>query len=134
VLDAFTGRFNWAFHDAYPSPTAGQLGWAFSVYLLARFGAKPLPVSFYAAKYQQAFPFLLAEFAGSIYATPALQLANCYGARVFDRALNWFGVLSVEQDSYGLSAQSSLIKVEALLPKLFLIHQEPDKSIPKTRK
>jgi len=51
VLHTFTARFSWASHDGYASPKAGQMGWAYSVYLLARFGAAVHPVSFYAAHY-----------------------------------------------------------------------------------
>ena len=31
VLTFFTEKFNWAYHDAYASPAAGQTGWAFSM-------------------------------------------------------------------------------------------------------
>ena len=100
VLDTFTRRFPWASHDGYPSPAVGQTGWAYSVYLLARFGQQPSPVHFYAAHYQRAFPFVLADFPDPAYRTPREQLAHCYGVRTFERGLNWFGLLEVEPPAH----------------------------------
>ncbi|WP_084447331.1 hypothetical protein [Hymenobacter roseosalivarius] len=70
VLHTFTSRFTWASHDGYPCPMVGQTGWAYSVYLLARFGQQSHPVRFYAVHYQRAFPFVLANFTDAAYRTP----------------------------------------------------------------
>jgi hypothetical protein len=120
VLHTFTARFSWASHDGYASPTAGQLGWAYSVYLLARFGTRVHPVSFYAGHYQRAFPSALADFAEATYASPAeQQLADCYEVRTFERGLNWFGLVAVSQSAPGLARSESLVSVVPLLMQVF---------------
>lgn len=125
VLDAFTNRFLWASHDGYPSQTVGQTGWAYSVYLLARFGEQPHPVSFYAALYQRAFPFVLAEFTDPAYRTPLEQLTHCYGVRTFERGLNWLGLLGPEPQPAVLHQSDQSLTASSLLAQLFDVHQGP---------
>ncbi|RZK14562.1 MAG: hypothetical protein EOO56_24665 [Hymenobacter sp.] len=119
VLHTFTARFSWASHDGYASPDAGQMGWAYSVYLLARFGAAVHPVSFYAEHYQRAFPIALVDFAEATYASPTEQLASCYEVRTFERGLNWFGLVAVSQPVLGLARPEGLISVSPLLMQVF---------------
>jgi hypothetical protein len=119
VLHTFTARFPWASHDGYASHDAGQVGWAYSVYLLARFGAEVHPVSFYAGHYQRAFPIALVDFAEATYASPAEQLADCYEVRTFERGLNWFGLVAVSQPAPGLVRSESLVSVSPLLMQVF---------------
>ena len=125
VLDTFTRRFLWASHDGYPSETVGQTGWAYSVYLLARFGQQPHPVSFYAAHYQRAFPFVLAEFTDPAYRTSLEQLTHCYGVRTFERGLNWFGLLGPEPQPVALHQPDQLLTAAPLLAQLFDVQQGP---------
>ncbi|MGI4743330.1 MAG: hypothetical protein ACRYG7_49900 [Janthinobacterium lividum] len=124
VLHTFTARFPWASHDGYTSPTAGQVGWAYSVYLLARFGAEARPASFYAGHYQRAFPIALVDFADATYASPAEQLASCYEVRTFERGLNWFGLVAVSQPALGLARPEGLISVSPLLMQVFEVLPE----------
>lgn len=125
VLHTFTARFSWASHDGYASPTVGQLGWAYSVYLLARFGAEMHPVSFYAEHDQRAFPSALVDFAEATYTSPTEQLASCYEVRTFERGLNWFGLVSVSQPALGLARPEGLISVSSLLMQVFEVLLEP---------
>lgn len=125
VLDTFTTRFLWASHDGYPSQTVGQTGWAYSVYLLARFGQQPHPVSFYAEYYQRAFPFVPAEFTDPVYRTPLEQLTHCYGVRTFERGLNWFGLLGPQPQSAVLPQSDQLLTASPLLAQLFDVQQGP---------
>lgn len=119
VLDAFTRRFVWASHDGYVSQVVGQLGWAYSVYLLALFGRQPYPVRFYAGHYQRAFPFVLAEFTSEEYFPAAEQLLHCYGCRTFGRGLNWLGLLDEESQAVGRHQPEQLLMASALLTQLF---------------
>lgn len=125
VLDTFTSRFQWASHDGYPSGTVGQTGWAYSVYLLARFGQQPHPMHFYAEHYQRAFPFVLAEFIDAAYRIPLEQLTHCYGVRTFKRGLNWFGLLSPEPRPAVLHQPDQPLTVSPLLAQLFAVQQGP---------
>ena len=125
VLDTFTNRFLWASHDGFASQTVGQTGWAYSVYLLARFGEQPRPVSFYAERYQRAFPFVLAEFTDPAYRTPLEQLTHCYGVRTFERGLNWFGLLGPEPQLAVLHQPDQPLGASPLLAQLFDVQQGP---------
>jgi len=125
VLDTFTSRFLWASHDGYPAGMVGQTGWAYSLYLLARFGRKPLPLRFYAEHYRQAFPFVLAEFPNAAYRTPGEEFADWYGLRTFERGLNWLGVLDAQLQLVGLPQPEQLVTASPLLAQLFEVLQGP---------
>ena len=103
----------------------GQTGWAYSVYLLARFGEQPRPVAFYAERYQWAFPFTLAEFTDPAYRTPLEQLTHCYGVRTFERGLNWFGLLIPEPQPRVFHQPDQQLSASGLLAQLFDVQQEP---------
>jgi hypothetical protein len=107
-FQAFTNKFNWGYNDGYPEQPIGQLGWAFSVILLDKFGDKPRSVEFYAQKYLFAFPNFIAFF-DSNYSNAEKHFFSCYGIRSFNRFFVWFGFLtadkknllsSTEQDKY----------------------------------
>ena len=119
VLTFFTEKFNWAYHDAYASPAAGQTGWAFSMWLLLKFGDQPRPLQFYADNYQQAFPFLLADFADASWGTSAGQLMSCYQHRMFAHFAHWFGLASIEQYRMGREQADCLVATTPLLGQLF---------------
>ena len=119
VLGSFTRKFNWAYHDGYDAPTVGQTGWAFSVLLLLRFGAEARPLQFYADKYQQAFPFLLADLPGTAWHSPAEQLLSCYGHRTFSHFGKWFGLTTIEEYRMGLERADCLVSPTPLLGQLF---------------
>ena len=119
VLMAFTEKFNWAYHDGYAAPTVGQTGWAFTLFLLLKFGAEPRPLRFYADKYEQAFPFLLADLPGTNWNTPAEQLLSCYGHRVFAHFGRWFGLADMEQYRLGREQANCLVTTTPVLGQLF---------------
>lgn len=129
VLDTFTRRFAWASHDGYPAPVVGQLGWAYSVYLLALFGGQPHPVRFYAGHYQRAFPFVLAEFTSEEYFPAAEQLLHCYSCRTFGRGLNWLGLLDEEFRAVGQHQPDQLLMASALLTQLFDVQPMPTQAM-----
>ena len=121
VFASFTKKFNWAYHDGYAAPTAGQTGWAFTIFLLLKFGAEARPLRFYANNYQQAFPFLLTDFPATPWQTPAEQLLACYGCRVFERFGSWFGLASIEAYRLGREQADCLVSSTPLLGQLFAL-------------
>lgn len=130
VLDTFTRCFVWASHDGYPAPAVGQLGWAYSVYLLALFGRQPQPVRFYAGHYQRAFPFVLAEFTSEEYFPAAEQLLHCYGCRTFGRGLNWLGLLDEDPPAPDRYQPDDPLTASALLAQLFDVRPVSGQSLP----
>jgi hypothetical protein len=95
-FQAFTDKFLWSFNDGYPEQPIGQVGWAFSVIMLDKFGDQPQTVDFYAHKYLRAFPMFITFFKPD-YSTPEQQFFRCYGIRTFERFFLWFGFVTVDR-------------------------------------
>ncbi|OWP61989.1 hypothetical protein CDA63_16645 [Hymenobacter amundsenii] len=129
VLVTFTEKFNWPYFDLYPSESTGQMAWLYSVYLLAKFGHEVRPASFYADKYQLAFPLVRADFPDQPYASPEQQLRRCYCVRTFGRSLNWFGLVTVGNSPHYLDTDSSQVAATGLLAQLFDVWQAPETPI-----
>jgi hypothetical protein len=98
VFEAFTGRFLWSYNDGYPEHPIGQQGWAFSVFMLAKFGDQFRGGDFYARKYAIAFPKFIDFFNGAAYGTPTESYLQCYVVRTFERFFEWFGLVEVENE------------------------------------
>lgn len=95
-FQTFTDKFLWSFNDGYPEQPIGQMGWAFSVIMLDKFGDQPRTAIFYADKYVKAFPMFISFFRPS-YSTPEQQFYRSYGVRTFDRFFHWFGLVTVDK-------------------------------------
>lgn len=79
ILQDYTLRFNWAYLDDTQTQ-AGQFGWAYSRYLVDRYGSEWRDTDFYAGKVQQAFPHLREPI-------PSGRLSGCWLA--FERVYRW---------------------------------------------
>lgn len=122
ILTTFTTKFNWAYYDNYSEGQIGQLGFGFSLILLSKYGEERRPDTFYAEKYFKAFPDLLASVR-PIYGTPEKEAYDCYSVRTFERFLDYFGLITIEEKGR-LSSPKYITKTD-----LFdrLIHIEPHK-------
>jgi hypothetical protein len=103
-FQTFTEKLMWGSNDLYPDKTVGQLGWAFSVFMLTKFGDQANSTDFYSEKYLKAFPNFITFFKPS-YSTPERQCAHCYSTRTFDRFLLWFGFVTVEKKKHYLDLE-----------------------------
>lgn len=121
VLQTFTQGFNWGYNDGYPAQPIGQLGWAFSVFMLDRFGDQLRRGEFYGDKYLRAFPHFITFFDDD-YGTPADNCKSCYSLRVFDRFFDWFGFVTVEKRATIFDKSS--YKATDLLQKVFVIEKD----------
>lgn len=91
-------RFNWAYFDRYGENHIGQMGWAFSLVLLSKYGRERRRNFFYVEKYFAAFPKLLNKVEPT-YGTIAEYSSSCYSIRTFDRFLDYFGLIKIEDQS-----------------------------------
>lgn len=122
LFQAFTERFLWSYNDGYPEQHVGQLGWAFSIFMLNKFGEQPLNADFYAKHYRKAFPSLLSFFRDD--SIPAeRQFFRCYAIRTFDRFFLWFGFASVEQQNRFINLDSDKFTRSNLLREVFVIEE-----------
>jgi len=117
-FQAFTNKFLWSFNDGYAEQPIGQLGWAFSVIMLDKFGDQPRTVDFYADKYLRAFPKFITFFRPD-YTTPERQFFRCYGVRTFDRFFLWFGFVTVEKQKIFLDLDTDKFKRTDLVKSIF---------------
>lgn len=128
LLTAFCLGFSWASNDGFESEQIGQMGFMYVLYLLKKYGRKPLEASFYTQKYFQAFPMLQLdsdldddseeEDDSELDDEPFLKSDSlleddadmdddsdpdedrmyCFELRFFDRFCQWFGLAEVEED------------------------------------
>jgi hypothetical protein len=117
-FQTFTEKLMWGSNDGYPDKTVGQLGWAFSAYMLNKFGDQANTTDFYAEKYLKAFPNFITFFKPS-YSTPERQCAHCYGIRTFDRFLLWFGFVTVERQKHYLNLETDKFTRTDIVNKIF---------------
>ncbi len=89
LFKCYTTQFNWAYHDFYGDHPIGQLGFAFMIEQLIKYGDKELPATFYGKKYLNAFPMLL-QYTGRIpHRSKEEELINCFASRMFYDAVLW---------------------------------------------
>ncbi len=117
-FQAFTNKFDWGFNDLYPNEPIGQLGWAFSVYMLTKFLTQESTADFYAEKYMNAFPHFISLFRPS-YSSSDRQFSHCYGIRTFGRFLLWFGFVTVEKQKKYLDLGTDKFKGTDLINQVF---------------
>ncbi len=117
-FQTFTEKFLWSSNDGYPEQNIGQYGWAFSIYLLDRFGDQANLSDFYAEKYSKVFPSYISFFKPS-YSTPERQYTHCYGIRTFDRFLLWFGFVTVERQKIYLDLDTDKFTQTDIVKRIF---------------
>ncbi|MDD5583257.1 MAG: hypothetical protein PHS99_08625 [Candidatus Marinimicrobia bacterium] len=96
ILETFVNNFNWAYFDGYGENYIGQLGFGFSLILLSKYGHEKRPDTFYAEKYFKAFPRLI-EGIELKYDSAEDIAKRCYSLRTFDRFLDYFGLIDIDQ-------------------------------------
>lgn len=96
MLGDYTQRFNWAYLDRNPTP-AGQFGWAYSLYLLQRYGSQWQNTDFYAAKLLRAFPHLQEPIPSARLAGSWLEFERVYRWRFIEQFAQWFGLVELQK-------------------------------------
>ncbi len=119
-MSIFADKYNWGYHDGYPSKPIGQFGWTFTIYLLGKYGHELQPDNFYAEKYLRAFPHFLAYFNPNSRSVNN-QFCSCYTVRSFDRFLEWFGLVEIQVEGNKFIAKDQKIKSTEILTKIFNI-------------
>ena len=118
IFQIFTTRFNWAYFDGYGENKIAQPGFGFTLILLSKYGHEKQTDRFYSDKYFRAFPKLL-EGVNPSYGSRERNAANCYSIRTFNRFLDFFGLIKIEQVK-GLDKPKFITKTD-LFDKLIKI-------------
>ena len=124
IFKTFTQKFNWGYFDLYETE-AGQMGFAFSLFLVSKYGDTKRLDKFYAKKYFNAFPkFLDSSEFNDVLSEEKLE--RCYSIRTFDRFMDYFGLIQIDADDKIIPSEKFITKTD-LLDKF--IHFEPHQSI-----
>ncbi|SHI43007.1 hypothetical protein SAMN04487911_10245 [Arenibacter nanhaiticus] len=111
ILVTCAFKFNWAYYDGYGENQIGKLGYGFSLILLSKYGAEKRLDAFYAEKYFKAFPQLLASLEPR-YGTVENYATRCYSLRVFDRILDYFGLIKIDKVGKGVDSVKFITRTD----------------------
>ncbi|WP_052345573.1 hypothetical protein [Alkaliflexus imshenetskii] len=111
IFLTFANKFNWAYYDGYGENQIGQLGYGFSLILLSKYGQTKQLDSFYAEKYFKAYPKLLDSIEPT-RGTLENYASRCYSIRIFDRFLDYFGLVRIDEDKKGLDSTKYITKTD----------------------
>jgi len=117
-FQTFCVDFAWSSNDGFPEPPIAQIGWGFSMLLLAKYGKEYRHAEFYAHKYLKAFPMFIGYFNES-YSTAERQFVSCHHCRTFYRFGLWFGFVQYEVNGVYIHFEKSLLKANDLLYQVF---------------
>lgn len=92
LLRTYAGKYNWGYTDRYDELPIIQQSWAFTCYLLQKYGHEPRPEEFYADLFLRAFPAAAEEVTPFPYSTPEDTVRRSYMWRALVRFLGFFGL------------------------------------------
>jgi hypothetical protein len=91
LLRDYTSRFSWAYLDGADAPQAGQMGWAYSLRLLHRYGTDWQPADFFSERFLRAFPVFNQPVPSTVFANAHIPFASVYEWRFLRKFAAWFG-------------------------------------------
>lgn len=112
IFSTYTEKMNWAFFDYYGDNNIGQLAYGFSLILLSKFGNVKRLDQFYAEKYITAFPAILNSISPKEYRSVKDGAYHCYSYRTFNQFLNYFGLITIEEEGYMSDRKTYIAKTE----------------------
>lgn len=123
IFDYMASSFHWAnFYDLNDEGKCGQLGWAYSLVLLSKYGDQSRKSEFYGLKLIQAFEKDLWDAHLQNIAGNAIRnYVHVYEVRYFECFADWFGLINIERTkdfSISYADQLSITKSE-LFDQLF---------------
>lgn len=128
IFNYMASRFHWGnFYHLQDEGKCGQFGWAFSLFLLAKYGEKSQKSEFYSQKLIRAFENGLWDALQKGKESTAIQdYHHAYETRFFECFTNWFGLVKIERskdDRISFFDQLSITKSE-LFDQLFEVKIE----------
>lgn len=119
TFSTFAQKFNWGYFDLYSNHATGTVGFAYSLFLLSKYGDIERHVSFYSEKYLKAFPSLLDLFKDDPWVTDINRSFNsCYSIRTFDRFLDYFNLITIKSDGRQYDDSKKFIKKSPIFDEI----------------
>lgn len=110
ILTTYSLKFNWGYLDKYPSQQAAQLGFAFSLFLVSKYGNTERLSNFYSEKYLKAFPQIRLEFPDRYSTDSGVEdFHHCYIYRTFERFLWYFNLVELRTEGEYFSGRKKFI-------------------------
>jgi hypothetical protein len=124
IFMAFGSKFRWSYYDGYGDHPVGQMGYAYSLVLLHKYGHEQRPAEFYGTRYFEAFPHLAGYVSAGYQGDAESNALRCYNLRTFERFLDYFGLIEIGErkqwDSPLLIRKSELFdRLIGLVPPSF---------------
>jgi len=131
IFYTFTNYINWWYYDPTFNKDIAQLGYGYSLVLLSKYGHNVQTDTFYAWKYFTAYPSLLWSFKTGKRIIDTYTMA-CYSRRTFNRFLDFFGVIEIEEIEGYRPRVQNIVKTD-LFDKMFACtphfdHPDQDRS------
>jgi hypothetical protein len=119
VFTTYSQKFNWSYLDGYQSLRAAQLGFAFSLFLISKYGNIERLSTFYSEKYLKAFPQIIAEFPDRYSKGEGVQdFHRCYLYRTFERFLEYFNIVEVRTEGKFYPERKKHIKKSTIFSEI----------------
>lgn len=97
LLTTCSTKFDWSNLDLYENNSIGCYGFAFVLKLLSVYGSDKQLLRFYAKKYFQAFPWLIARETRFSFEDEFGYSCSCFNHRAIEVLLDYFGFVTVER-------------------------------------
>jgi len=95
LFKTYVREFNWAYCDNYPDLEIIQHSFAFSLYLLSRYGNESRHQNFYEEAFLTAFPMAVDMVEASNFFSPEVQIRGCYTLRTMHSFGKFLGLVSL---------------------------------------
>ncbi|MDA3913859.1 SEC-C metal-binding domain-containing protein [Oleiagrimonas sp.] len=122
LLKACARRFNWGYSDGYPEYPIIQHAFAFSLYLLSRYGDTPRPRQFYEDAFLRAFPMLVDEAEGDAWTSGEAKARRCYSLRTLVRFAGFMGLARLSAELYRATGDKGMVSKTPLLDQVVCFH------------
>ena len=128
LFRAYVKEFNWGYWDYYPDYYFFQHTFAFTLYLLARYGDSWRPQVFYEDCFLRAFPQVL-DKAGPppTYCTPEERIRSAYTFRVLLRFARFLGLVVMESTTDDPYGQKYRLRKLPLLDEVVRFHTQEER-------
>lgn len=118
LFEIYTQQYNWAFTDNAQT-IVGQFGWAYSLFLLHKYGGQWQEPGFYASKFLVAFPHLQQKVPSPYFSDIGIDPERIYEWRFIESFAEWFGLIEIDNPKSKGPDQTSIIRKSALFDQLF---------------
>jgi len=125
LLRTYVEKYNWQYRDLYSRFVFLQRGFAYTLYLLDKFGADWRPPSFYGDAFLTAFPQVLEDVPDFGYFPADEQFNSCFSYRCLTNFAEFFGLVETTPNESRLFSLLTGVRKTSLLADAVRFHIRP---------